>query len=456
MKNPGKYFTGNIENMRFFRNLAFLFIILFWSSCHQKTESFAILEFQNGGEVCNYSKSLLFSVNKPASGNTTVILGSKGDLFVLDDFLYYYQDTFPQKRLSVRYTDSVLFVDGKISCINISGKDSLIPWMKNLLNEDLSALQVINISSDTIAGCFRDLKELAALRPGAGIVFSGNFHNMEALCQVFQPQLIVSPTLYKSGYGKLASLTGLKVLIASAGDSLLTDPLPAMPSLKHLALTEIEEHAVISGDLLIHNKQLERVGLGKEGAIDFSLLRPLENLKELVIIGADSILNPEEINRHKNLELLFLAGDELDFDPSVFHLPRLRWIAIPSCVTQDEFTTLLKNHPNLEVVEIFGNDTITSLKQLSALSKLSGLAIMDTVTDLATVKTLKNLKYLSLPHELLNDSLFNAELHRTLPGTKIAANDGFCLGSGWLLLLLPAVFGARFILNLKRRRNCPS
>jgi len=454
-----KKLTGCLSDYKFsgIGHQCLLFLILiFLSACNVKKQPFSILEFRNADEVSNYSKTLLMSVSKPARDSNTFLLGNDGDLFVLGDFLYQFRDTSVGTGFLVQYTDSLLFINGKIACINISGKDSSIPWMKNIMKNDLSALQMINISSDTIGGCVGDLTALAKLKPGAGIVFSGDFVRMGEITRLFHPQVIISPTLYKSDYGQLAELTGLQMLFAEAGDSLLTDPLPAMPSLKHLALTDINEHAVITGDLLINNKQLERIGLGKEGILDLSLLHHLKNLKELVIIGADSILNPEEINLHKNLELLSLSGDKLDFDPSVFHLPRLRWIAIPSCVTQDEFTTLMNNHPNLEVVEISGNDTITSLKPLSALSKLSGLTVLDTLTDLATVKTMKNLKYLSLPGELLDDSLLTAELHRALPGTKIAANDGFCLGSGWLLLLLPAVFGVRMILNLKRRRNCLS
>ena len=37
-----------------------------------------------------------------------------------------------------------------------------------------------------------------------------------------------------------------------------------------------------------------------------------------------------------------------------------------------------------------------------------------------------------------------AEIKRSLPGTLVGANEGFCLGSGWLLLLVPLVLIFRF------------
>jgi len=76
---------------------------------------------------------------------------------------------------------------------------------------------------------------------------------------------------------------------------------------------------------------------------------------------------------------------------------------------------------------------------------------MDTVTDVATVRGLKNLKFLSLPENLLNDSLKTAVWKAALPGTTIVANEGFCLGSGWLLLLIPLVIVFAVATRLSRK-----
>lgn len=231
----------------------------------------------------------------------------------------------------------------------------------------------------------------------------------------------------------------------------MNEPLPAMPSLKQLVFTDLNQHAVITGDLLVNNRQIEKIGLANGGKLDLSFLRSLKNLRELVITQTDSLLNQEEINRHAELEVLVLAGKQMKIDPSVIRLPHLRWLAIPATVTQDEFNLLIKNHPGLEVVEIMNNDTISKLTALSGLPELTGLTLLDTVTDLQTVKTLKGLKYLSLPKTLLEDSLTRVELYQALPGTTIAANEGFCMGSGWLLLLLPLVLILRF--GWRKRAN---
>jgi hypothetical protein len=124
-----------------------------------------------------------------------------------------------------------------------------------------------------------------------------------------------------------------------------------------------------------------------------------------------------------------------------------------SNVTQEEFNSFVDTHPDLEVIELIKNDTISSLKVLSKLGKLFGLTVTDTVTDIASIKTLTNLRYLSLPDDFLNDSLIKSEIQKSLPGTRIVGNEGFCLGSGWLLIIIPLILIIRFFGMQKRQKS---
>jgi hypothetical protein len=120
-------------------------------------------------------------------------------------------------------------------------------------------------------------------------------------------------------------------------------------------------------------------------------------------------------------------------------LQDIRWMTFSPDVTQNAFNSFINSHPNIEVAEIFNNGTISSLGSLLKLKKLYGLTVTDTLTDLASVKSLKNLKYLSLPSAVLEDKSVKDELQKLLPGTRIVANEGFCLGSGWLVLVIPLI-----------------
>jgi hypothetical protein len=217
-----------------------------------------------------------------------------------------------------------------------------------------------------------------------------------------------------------------------------------MPELKQLLLTEIDDDVVLTDNFLINNKQIERVIIQTSGILDISILNPLDNLKALVINVSEGVRNLDLLNSHSKLEVLSVTGDELIYDPGFIKLPALRWMTFTSEVTQEEFNSFIETHPDLEVIELIKNDTIRSLQALSKLRKLYGLSINDTVTDISAVKTLSNLKYLSLPQDFLADPVNKAEIKRSLPGTLVGANEGFCLGSGWLLLLVPLVVILRF------------
>ena len=52
----------------------------------------------------------------------------------------------------------------------------------------------------------------------------------------------------------------------------------------------------------------------------------------------------------------------------------------------------------------------------------------------------------------MNDSITKADLLKSLPGTKIVANQGVCLGSGWLLLIIPFIIVLGLLTRHKSRR----
>ena len=419
-------------------------LILFFCSCASKPESYSVLEFTGADGINNLSKSYLLMLNEPDSIDPAVIMGSKGDLFWCDEYLFEYNDSSAQKMFKLKCTDTILYVNDKIYSIGIPVKNDTIPWFKDLNDYDFSELQFINVESEFPDSYLPYLAALAKIKPDAGIFLQGDFSDMEELLKIFNPRTIGGTSVTRSDYDQLSRLFGLETLMITLNDSLITDPLPSMPELKQLFLTELDKDFVLRDNFLINNKQIERLIIQTSGSLDISILNPLDNLKELVINVSDGIKNFDLINRRTKLKVLSVTGDKLVYDPDVVKLPLLRWMTFSSKCTQEEFNLFIEKHPDLEVIELIKNDTISSLQALSKLRKLYGLALNDTVTDIATIKTLSSLKYLSLPHDFLADPVNKAEIKRSLPGTRIVANEGFCLGSGWLLLLIPLVLALRF------------
>ena len=427
-------------------------LILILTSCTSRPAPYSILEFTGAADINNFSKSHLLMLNKSDSINPTVIMGSKGDLFWCDENIFLYNDSSSQNRLIIKSTDSVLYVNDKIYSINIPDNNDMIPWFKNLNSRDLSLLQFINIKSKLPQNYLPYLTELAKIKPDAGLCFPGDFKDMAELLKIFNPRIIAGAGLSRSDFNQLSKLTNLEILMITLNDSVITDPLPYMPVLEQLFLVELDNNISLTSNFLVNNKQIERLIIQKSGSLDFLILKPLNNLKELVVNASDSIINFDLINDHKKLDVLSVTGDKLIYNPNLIKLPLLRWMTFSSNVTQEEFNLFVNTHPHIEVMELINNNKISSLQSLSKLSNLFGLTLTDIVLDIVSIKSLKNLKYLSLPTDFLNDSENKAEIQKSLPGTSIAANEGFCLGSGWLMLIIPLVLIIRFFSIKEKRR----
>jgi hypothetical protein len=304
---------------------------------------------------------------------------------------------------------------------------------------DVSALEFLKIDSAIPEDYYPYLNDLAEIKPRIGLYYEGDLKDLSRLIKLFNPRYLIGEINHESDFGLLSGLTNLELLVVALNDSVNTGPLPAIPSLKHLFITKVNDKLVLNDKFLAENKSLERMTIMEAKRIDCSLLNPLNNLKELVIGNFDTIVRSDLIKNHTNLELLSVIGDKSEYDPVPDGLESIRWMTFSTDITQDAFNSFINNHLNLEVAEILKNDKISSLSPLLKLKNLYGLIVSDTLTDLASVKSLKNLKYLSLPANVLKDKSMKDDLQKLLPGTRIVANEGFCLGSGWLLLIVPLV-----------------
>jgi hypothetical protein len=435
--------------IRQFKSVSLYIIILtcIIASCTTRKTPYSIIEFKSEGAVFNFSKSLYWFSQESDSLNPAKLIAGTGDIISPgDDDLLIYRDP-SQSSFTFKSINGVNYVNNKINSIDIPKNLDMISWFKEIKNIDISTMEFIKINSNINDSYLPYLKEIAKSRPDLGLVCNSELSEMKMILDIFNPRFIFGAEISSKDFIQIGSLSNLELLSGVFKDSGNTIPLPALPHLKQIILTEIEKETKLD-DLLINNRQIERVTLWKSGIFDFSIIKPLTSLKELVVIGFDSTANSDLLRNQKQLEVLSLLGEKVRINSSPGELADLRWITFSPATTQSEFNTFIETHPDLEVVEIANNKLITGLQPLLNLKKVIGLTISDTLTDVVTIKSLKNIKYLSLPEKLLKDSLLKADLKRSLPNTTIVANHGFCLGSGWLLLLIPFVLLFR---SLSRR-----
>jgi hypothetical protein len=327
----------------------------------------------------------------------------------------------------------------------------MIPWFEKMKTTDISELGFLYFHSIVSDNYIPYLTDLAKTKPNIGLGYEGSLKDMTMIFEIFKPEFLIGADLSGADFNLLSGLTTLRFLSASLNDSLYTLPLPAMPALKQLILSEVILDDIKADDFLINNKQIERLRIMGKGKFSLKMIKPLESLKELIIEGYDTISDFDQILIHRDLELLSVAGNKSGFDAGLKVLTGIRWMAFYEETTQDVFNSFIDSHPDVEVVELFNNAAIRNLQPLLKVRNLYGLTVTDTVTDLAAIKSIKSLKYLSLPDKLMNDSVTKADLLKSLPGTRIVANQGVCLGSGWLLLIIPLIIVLVLISHHKSR-----
>ncbi len=442
------------DHFRFSSMISFIACLMILTiSCSRTPVPYSILNIAGNGDILsNYSKSFLLTGYKPDSLNPASITGSPGDLFIADDYTFVL-DNNSSTTISVRMLREGLYLNDKLVFLAIPENDDLIPWFTSLENKDLSALQFIGMKTELSDSYLPNLSRLAEIRRDVGLLYEGSITDIKKLLEIFDPPYLVGVELQQSDLPILQGLKNLQLLVASFTDYVSTTPLPEMPKLKQLVLTDLDKNYELPADFLVNNKQLERLILHKPVKLDLSMLKPLGNLKELVVRESGEIINPGIINDHKKLELLVIGDEYAGYDLNMIKLPRLRWMTFFNNTTQQEFDTFVTSHPSLEVIEMAACDTVHSLRALSELGKLSCLTITDTVTDISSVAKLTNLKYLSLPSAFIDDSTKLAGIKSSLPGTRIVANEGFCLGSGWILLIIPLCLMIRFFCRKVRHED---
>jgi hypothetical protein len=420
-------------------------MILIHSSCSQKRDTYSILEFSGAEKIMNYSKSFFLWQNESEDKSPVPIAAEKGDLIACGDYIFVYDSDSSDNSFLVESNDSIMYINGKIFSITIPHNEGMVPWFRTVNDLDLSSLQFLNCDSASASMYFPYLKNLAEIRSDPGISFTGKFRDMAELLSVFKPEYLIQPTIYQSDFEELAKLENVRILMVTLGDPEINEPLPALPELEQIFI--LEDGEKVTNNLFVNNRQIRKVIINNPKLFDFSILDPLADLQGLVISDVDSMINVDLINSHKKLELLSVTGENSGFDPGMVKLSSLRWMTFFTDARQSEFDSFINLHRDLEILELIANDSIKNLKPLTGIKNLAGLIVTDTVTDIASIKELKSLKYLSLPSEYLKRDNNEAGIRKSLPDARLAANEGFCLGSGWLLLIIPLIIMFRSIMQ---------
>lgn len=414
-----------------------LLIILVICRAFPDDKQFDVVQLKGKGSVINWSKSYHFSFSPAGTILNGAILAERNDLLGLDDRYFRYPLDRKDTILINGEGDSLLFLNGNINSLIINQQEELLPWFRQYDPEQLNHLESI-VFNDTIPASYIPyLKKIARDHPTLSLVFVSH-DSLDIVADYlkkadfFKPRVLSIPVTDKS-VPLLTHWKNASTVFIVLDDTIIRNTLPSLPEMKECIVFGDEVDSMPAG-FFMHNPQLNKLSLLTNQPF-FGLLAPLTQLDELVLNNTDSV--PGSLATVPAQLSVLIASGKFNGIERLAALKRLKWLGLPDNINQQEFNLLTGKLQKLQVMEISGNKQLTDLSTLRGLPDLRGLIFIDTVTDKKTITLLNKLRYLSLPEDSQEDSLFLNEMRKALPGTIVVANSGACLGSGWLLLLVP-------------------
>lgn len=350
--------------------------------------------------------------------------------------------------LSVNELDSLMYINGNLTGISISKNSPPLSFFNQLSADKISHLETIQFKEPIWDSIKPYLKKIALVNPAVDIVYFSEMdsvallnRDLHWLSQYFHPRALLlahkTDSISFSSLAEFPSLETLMLALPINGNGYL----PHLPHLKEIILFN-EDSTSIGSYFFLKNLNLESLTIidGNGGTIDCAAFNKLKNLRKLYI-ESDSIILNDIYVQHPHLKYLHLKLNKERVSTSdVFKKNKLKWLSLHPAndpfmgkspkVFQDSF-------PELEYIEFENNDSLLDYRNFKNYKKLKYLIVFGKVGLDSTLHNLDYLRYLSLSNDFLKDSVNVVRLQKALPNTIITPNSGACLGSGWLLLIIP-------------------
>ena len=423
-----------------------------------RSDKYKIVKLKGGDAYTNFARSDFEWITGADVDSISALPLYDGDLiYVLSD-----SDELPFHRykeedgnyLDFYLDDFLLFMNGNVVAFELSEDENFMDWLKEIDSQDIHDLRYISVTTYSSDTHYPYLKKIARIKPDIGLFIAEDITDLGDILDLFDPVWIAAGGCQfdEKTKKKLSNEKNLELLYIGE-DSWDLNMLSKLPKLETLIL--IETSLPENNEPLVKNNNLKSLTIMKSGIRDISSLGSLTNLTELNLLDCDSLTSINSIDKLKNLQCLSLINCENLKDIEVLEkMPSLKWISFNPHITEKELDDFIKDHKSIEVVELISCMNISDIRPFKKLKKLSCFTYFETDIDLNSVYELKGLEYLSLPDSIYADVLNIEKIQEKNPNCVIVPNAGFCLGSGWLLLIIPALFASKIILLvIKKHKN---
>jgi hypothetical protein len=394
-------------------------------------------------ELCDVAMS---SCSGTRAGRPAAILARDGDIFSSKKGPFIYRENDGESL--VIEDGEVVLLNGKTVSVLLEDGGKGWEWLRKASAGDLASLRLLVFGAKRETLDFSVLEKVAQIRPDLGLLWESGppdeTDRVVRLLTVFEPRILqIKLGVLSARFDELEPrLTKLEMLWTVGEGSL--DFLPRLPRLRALWL----EKWLRAGSAEIPSGVRNLRSVAIRGGVkieDLSFLRNVRGLQELRLFldvnGLKDVTALAGFPELRKLEFVSPDSKNVQDISNLGRLPKLAWLKFPYNTSQETFAKVIASHPDLEIV-VVRSEHIRDLSPLQSLRHPRAAILSLKGVDLAPLYQLKSLEYLGLHKDYFKgDAAKKTEaLEKALPSTFVAQAEPFCLGSGWILLLLPVMF----------------
>jgi hypothetical protein len=420
-----------------------------------------LLEIDGASWACNVNTSYakFGSASEQEDSLKLILPASEGDLLYMfkNDLQYYYRyhsKDGPALSLSFDTLDAVsVYLNGSLDYMEITDSTSLDAFRTLTVPEleQLSSLLIGAPLSDDLLSVLRSKQESLQ---GTSLILESvsGTGQLSDLLSIFRPPFLVLnnssalPEPHES-----FSFSGMELLWMDGNILSLNKLADCCGDLEALIVADWKPKP---GELLplAGLKKLRSLTIAESGLTTLSSVKFPASLHNLYLVSCDTLSDISSLTGLQKLKRLNLTlCSRLADLTTLEELEPLQCFSFPPKVSQQQFKELTEHFPQLELIELIDCEQIENLYPLEGLPQLHTLLLQLEKAQLQGLDSLKQLHTLILADKLYEDNeQWISELKTSLPNTTIVPGSGLCLGSGWLLLLIPFVLIFR---NLSRRKS---
>ncbi len=364
--------------------------------------------------------------------------------------LYYRYKIEDGERLAISFDTvnaNTAYVNGSLAFFELTEKPSSWESFTELSSSEVNQLSTLEIANNLTTELLELIQTHESSLHGTGLLLEGNRGggSLTELLSICRPEWLALVGMASLPQASQEAFLGdLKLLWISEDIQAISNMIDCSTNLEDLIITNWEPS---SGELLSLSglKNLQSVTLAECSFEDLSNIEFPPSLNRLHMVLCESLTDIDGIDQVSDLvSLSFSGSNNVDALEEVYNLKSLKWMSFPGNTTQGVFNSFLAHQESLEIIELNQCISVTDVTKLKNLENLKTLIFNAEEYDIQQLASLDQLRLIILNSALFEDAPEKiSQLKAQLPQTEIVPGNGLCLGSGWLLLLLPLVLIAQ-------------